>query len=666
MISSPSDRPRAIIVRATRLVILLAGLALAFVSYGNKHVLGMVGAAGLSLIAFLRAGELVDGIATPPWRETLASIRVMILRDPSRSLGAAALIISIAGAVLALRMPVSWLPVALWGFGILFLIGAAFRHDTRTDETPLPKVMGLALGRRAIQIEVLAVIALSLVALALRAYDTEHFPAFMHGDEAESAWRGLRVLIGPEPLPPFITSDDWYGLPTLFHYIEAASMAFFGTTTGGVRMSSAIFGTMAVPMIYVIGRLSWGRVAGFASMLLITFSHSHINYSRMGGGYIHPSMMMVLMMMLVVIAARGKRRMLTFVGMGLIIGLAQYMYASARLLPVVGGLLLLVLLATQKLAFKHLLVVGIAGFVATSPLILWYLQNPQNFSGRVDDVFILNASALRHTLGPDYSMPGDLGKLIGLQLERVGGYLLNKGDAGGKYTINFPAFDIATVGALWLGVVYAFSRLKRFGEQAVLVWFVIGFTTGGLLTIDAPTGNRLMAAVPAVFLLGGLAVQRVADDLGGIAATASPGVRRLASGAAAAVILLIVSAVAIPFNLRIAFVNAPLVSEPMQPILTARELAPLAGNEWRAYVMGLPVMYADYAPIKFVAYKIKAQNLERASDLPPANDGRKTIVVALPINFAEYDKVKARYPGGEEHETYDQRGRLVFKAYRFQ
>ncbi|MBK8836524.1 MAG: hypothetical protein IPO29_17360 [Anaerolineae bacterium] len=81
----------------------------------------------------------------------------------------------------------------------------------------------------------------------------------------------------------------------------------------------------------------------------------------------------------------------------------------------------------------------------------------------------------------------------------------------------------------------------------------------------------------------------------------------------------------------------------MQPILTARELAPLDGREWRAYVMGLPFMYADYAPIKFVAYKIKAQNLERAADLPPANDGRKTIVVALPNNFPEDDKVKTRY-----------------------
>ena len=649
-----------------RLVMLLAAFVLAFVSYGRKDVTGMAAAAVLGLIAFLRAGELMEGVTSPPWRETLTSIWSLILRDPSRSLGLAALAVSIAGAILALRMPVSWLPVALWGSGILLLVGAAFRHDTLSDAISLPQVLGRALSRRAIQLEVLAVISLSLVGLALRAWDTEHFPAFMHGDEAESAWRGLRVLIGPEPLPPFVTSQDWYGLPTLFHYIEAASMAAFGATTGGVRMSSAVFGAMAVPMIYVIARLSWGRIAGFASMLLITFSHSQINYSRMGGGYIHPSTMMVLMMLLIVIAARGKRRMLVFVGMGLIIGLAQYMYASARLLPVVGGLLLLILLATRKIAFKHLLVVGIAGFVATSPLVLWYLQNPQNFGGRVDDVFILNASALRHTLGPNYSMPGDLGKLIGLQIERVGGYLLNKGDAGGKYTINFPAFDTATIGALWLGVVLAFSRLKRFGEQAVLTWLVAGFTTGGLMTIDAPTGNRLMAAVPSIFLLGGLAVQRVADGLGGIAAVVSPGAKRLAMGFSAAVIVLLNAAVAIPFNLKTAFVDAPLVSEPMQPILTARELAPLDGREWRAYVMGLPFMYADYAPIKFVAYKIKAQNLERAADLPPANDGRKTIVVALPNNFPEYDKVKTRYPGGEERETYDQRGRLVFKVYRFQ
>ena len=31
-------------------------------------------------------------------------------------------------------------------------------------------------------------------------------------------------------------------------------------------------------------------------------------------------------------------------------------------------------------------------------------------------------------------------------------------------------------------------------------------------------------------------------------------------------------------------------------------------------------------------------------------DGRKTIVVALPVNYGEFERVKQRFPGGEEHE----------------
>jgi len=588
------------------------------------------------------------------------------MHNLSRHLGIYGLLLALAGGYLALQTPFGALPVALWVGGMLFLIAAAWPHDALADSVPLARVLIRALSRPAVRIEVLAVLLVCLAAFVLRAWDLERFPPFMHGDEAESAWRGLRILIGPDPLPPFQTSYDWYGIPTLYHYLEAGSMALFGLSEGGVRMGSVFFGAVSIPLAYAIARLSWGRTAAVISTLLMAFGHTHIHFSRMAGGFIQASLMMVLMMLLIVIAARGGRRMLVFVGIGLVIGLAQYMYVATRLLPIVAGILLLALLAQRKLDGRHILVVGLATLVAVAPLGIWYLQNPQAIGGRVDDVFILNAGALRHTLGPDYQMPRDLGKLVGLQFERTIGYLINKGDVSTKYSFEFPGFDAITSGLFWLGLALALPRIRRAGEFGLIVWFTAGFTIAGLLTIDAPSANRLMAAIPSVYLLAGFAAQRIADGLGRVAAVLKPAAQKVTSAITAAVIVVIVSVIAVPYNLNIAFVAYPLVSGPMAPIMTGHELAPLDGAGWRAYVMGLPTMYADYAPVRFVAYRIKANDLLRAEDLVPAVDGRKTIVVALPVNYGEFERVKQRFPGGEEHEGFDLRGNSVFKSYRFQ
>ena len=235
------------------------------------------------------------------------------------------------------------------------------------------------------------------------------------------------------------------------------------------------------------------------------------------------------MMLLIVIAARGRRSMLLFVGIGLVIGLAQYMYASARLLPIAGGILLAALLWRRKIGLTQVGLVALAAFVAVAPLGAWYLQNPGTISGRMNDVFILNASALTHTLGADYAMPRDLGRLASLQISRIGGYLVNAGDTSTKYAREFPGFDVITVGLFWFGLAQTLFRARRVGEFASLTWFLAGFTTAGLLTIDAPSANRLLVAIPSVYLLAGYGAQRLAALTAGLAGRIRAGARPAAS-----------------------------------------------------------------------------------------------------------------------------------------
>lgn len=663
---STSDSRRSRVMRLVRLALLAVALVVAIRAYNDKQVAGMALAALLALVAFFRIGDLSRDLPTPPLRQTLLAAKDLIAGHPVQALGGLALLFAAAGALLALGAPIGWVPVALWGFGILTMIAAAFLSDTRTDAVKLPAVMRRALTQRAILLEIGAVALISLVALFLRVYDNAHIPANMHGDEAESAWRGLRILIGPEPLPPFITSYDWYQLPTLYHYIDAFFMAIFGKNEIGMRWSAAAFGAGTIPVLYVFARLGWGRIAGFGSALLLTASHTHIQYSRMGGGFIHPSLMMAATALLIIIAARGGRRMLVFVGMGLVMGLAQYMYASARLLPVVAAPLLLILWRRKLIDFRHILVTGLAAAISLAPLLAWYAANPSTFGGRMDEVFILTNSSIRHTLGADATLAKDFGRLAALQFERIFGYFTNKGDAGGKYLINFPGFDATTVVLMWLGIALAFTRTRRFAEQTVLVWFGLGVLIGGLLTIDAPSGNRLLAAMPPVFVFGGIALQRLVDGMGALAGSFAARTKQAVVALAGTAVIGLVTALVFPQNLNTVFVEAPKVAENMLPILAGRELAPYDGKDWKAYAITLPGMYGNYAPVKFLAYKIVADTIQRADEAVPATDGRGTIIIASSNNETEYQKVKARLPGGVEHIQLDQRGNLVFKSYRIE
>ena len=48
-----------------------------------------------------------------------------------------------------------------------------------------------------------------------------------------------------------------------------------------LRILSAVFGALCMPLVYLIGRMGWGKIAGFVAAALIAVAHLHIHYSRM-------------------------------------------------------------------------------------------------------------------------------------------------------------------------------------------------------------------------------------------------------------------------------------------------------------------------------------------------------------------------------------------------
>ena len=59
-------------------------------------------------------------------------------------------------------------------------------------------------------------------------------------------------------------------------------------------MLSALVGTACVPLLYVVTREGWGRLAGFVAAWLMAVSHLHIHYSRLGFIFIESVAAMLL------------------------------------------------------------------------------------------------------------------------------------------------------------------------------------------------------------------------------------------------------------------------------------------------------------------------------------------------------------------------------------
>ncbi len=71
--------------------------------------------------------------------------------------------------------------------------------------------------------------------------------------------------------------------PPLGKLIQASGIAMFGNTPFGWRIMGVIFGTLMIPLIYILGKKLMGTwIGGFAAAFLLTFDFMHFTMARMG------------------------------------------------------------------------------------------------------------------------------------------------------------------------------------------------------------------------------------------------------------------------------------------------------------------------------------------------------------------------------------------------
>ena len=553
--------------------------------------------------------------------------------------------------VLLYRDPLSGWAVALWLGSLLVFVTpllvaeispSAFLVRLRTRELRSPPVV----------VEILALLGVIILGLGLRGLFLDRYPPMMHGDEGEMGIRALGILNGTQPLSPFSTA--FLSHPTMFYFWQALSMALFGRNEVGLRMLSALAGTLSIPLLYLLMRYGYGRVAGMASAFLLAVSHLHIHYSRLAQAPIHSSTFALLVVLLLAVA-RVNGSSLLYSLAGLTAGYSLYLYFGSRAIPLIGGVLLIFLWRERRAKGKDLLLFALAGWLAISPLLLHYVQHPPALLDRLQAVYLFSPRNIQHTLG-QMGGEGSTLDILRWQLLRNLRFFVDYGDASPFYLRDLPAFDLGTLLLFWLGMGLALAEPFRFAHAALLVWFWMVVILGGVLTTDAPNAPRLLMAVPAVFAFGGLFVAR-------IRALASRTLK-LSFDLLLVPLLVVLGALVLRVNYETYFVKYAARAPGTVFINMAREMRE-NGAEYEMYLLGAPHLYTNHGVLRFIApdaKKVDCLELDDCLSLLPGDKG--VIFFLVPQRLEELETIRARYPQGEYGEAYDAYDRLLYVTYR--
>ncbi len=337
-----------------------------------------------------------------------------------------------------------------------------------------------------------------LLALVLRVYQLDVLPFGVWYDEAGHGLQALRILSDPRYRPLFEGAIQG---PTHYVYLVAASFQLFGVSAASIRLASVLFGVLAVPAAFWVGRELFDRRVGLVLAYLVAVSSWLVTLSRLGMYATSSTPFFSLAVLACLLLALRRGRLIEFALSGLLLGLGLCFYTSFRLfVPVVG--LFLLYAAFYEWRRTHALPrtrfwLGLAAMAVTAtlvvaPLVWFATAHPDIYWSRVQETFI-------------FSGKSEAERLPAL-LENIKRHVLMfnwRGDPNGRHNLpGAPMLDDISAALMVVGLAYSLRRVRDPRYALLPVW--LGLTLlGGILSLDfeAPQSLRANGAVGAAYVL---------------------------------------------------------------------------------------------------------------------------------------------------------------------
>ncbi|MFN2135719.1 MAG: hypothetical protein ACK2UK_07190, partial [Candidatus Promineifilaceae bacterium] len=293
---------------------------------------------------------------------------------------------------------------------------------------------------------------------------------------------------------------EGYGHEALYHYWSVPFQVLLGDNALAIRLPSVALGILLVALTLRWTRRAFDPIAALAAGALMAVSWWPIIFSRIG---IRPIMEPVFLLLFAWFWPR--RPWLA----GLFIGLSLYTYTAARVLflwPLLLGLYWF--LFRKRLPAEQINLKGrpfpqpmVAAGVVLLVMALLFL--PLWLTLRADPSLQQRVEQLQ---GPLLALQsGELSPALANTLATAGVFSFT-GDPRWTYMIpGQPLFNPLTAALFYGGLLLALWRFKQPAYAFLLFWLLVGMLPSAL-TPEAPSTIRLVGALPAVYVLPGLAV----------------------------------------------------------------------------------------------------------------------------------------------------------------
>lgn len=576
------------------------------------------------------------------------SLLLLLLRlRPATAGGPADALQMVLGLVLGLPLALNvddwkaWTPTwqltAVWLLSCIVVALAVLRLK------PQPIELGLGPVQRLDRHDLLILLLLVGGALLLRVPGIETIPSGVDPDEASLALLAVDAATGVVK-DPFGTG--WVTHPTLQFFVHGLFIRLLGRTFLAMRLPSAIVGSLAVAMLYLLARVGYGRRVAVLVGMLAMGSNVAIHFSRLGINNITDSLFVAWTLAALWMAgASGNPLAYVLAGAGL--GLSQYYYFGNRAIPfVVVANLVVWLIADWRgvLRTRYLiLVIFLVALVVAGPLIGHWVRNP----GSITEHLGLTLPFSTHLQDKATRMNLPLRALWWQQIYESLLVFTVVPDWGSFYHPGQPMLHPLQAPLFLIGVVTILARWRRPINQGLLAWMAVTLTLGSVLITDAATFHRLLGVLPAAILVVAIGV-----DAGATVLARSLRWPPTAGAWLAAIIVVVLVAVDVHYYFRIYNVHQAYKTPTQEAVgIAALEYEHLQGQ-------GTFVLYTHegidaagkiyHSPIDYVAGDVFKGGVPQVVD--QLDTTQPLYFYVLPDQAAELPRLMTRFPGGSLKE----------------
>jgi len=556
--------------------------------------------------------------------------------------------------------------LSAWGLGLFLYVLAL--TPSRSTLSPVRWLQQVSLERNKAKerttdqgklytrrrLEIAALLTLWGLAIALRLINLGEIPYLLSGDEGSMGMEAYHLLREGR-LNPFGTG--WDSHPALYFYTLAIFLRLFGHTVFALRLGSALAGALTVPITYLLARRMFGTTVALASALFLAGYHLHVHYSHLALNNIWAPLAAALTWLFLWSGLQTRQTWRFALG-GITMGLGQYTYWGARLIPILVMIWLLYLAWVEKERLRgnisRLAAFWLAFGLTLLPLAWFFTEHYQFFVARMNRVGVFGSE------GTDVSQVGALRPLIAGLFDSL--LSLN-------YVHDRSVFYMPQLPQLhWLsGIAFVFGTLfvlrhRRDGRHGLLlIWLGGTLIFGAWLMNFPPHSQRTLIHAPAVAMLVALGLTQLSERVGSLVGWSERDAHRWAL-----LVTLLVTAVSSAFYFGI-YTPSHRFADPNTEVADrlgrfARELPP----DHQVYFFGAPRMtYGGFRSISFLAPRADIQDIIEPIEnpLPIKSD---TTFVFVPQRLGELEIITTAYSEGRRWETLDHQGRSLFVAYEVQ